>query len=97
MKLDNIRVAQNGFVLEDAYGNIHVAKTLVEAAQIAGETAPPEDKVVYASGENRSALDKARVSAKAGQKIEAIKYLRNAFTPRLGLLEAKDLLEAFME
>ena len=53
--------------------------------------------MVYASGENRSALDKARVSAKAGQKIEAIKYLRNAFTPRLGLLEAKDLLEAFME
>ena len=92
-----IRSARNGFILTDWNGDEHVALTLVEAARIVGEILPDNTTVKYASGENRSALDKARVSAKAGQKIEAIKYLRNAFTPRLGLLEAKELVEAFME
>ena len=92
-----IRSARNGFILTDWNGDEHVALTLVEAARIVGEVLPDNTTVKYASGENRSALDKARVSVMAGQKIEAIKYLRNAFTPRLGLLEAKDLLEAFME
>jgi len=97
MKLDNIRVAQNGFVLEDAYGNLHIAKTLVEAAQIAGETAPPEDKVVYAGGHDAGDLAKAKARACEGYKIDAIKILRNAFTPPLGLREAKELLEVICE
>ena len=92
-----IRSARNGYILTDWDGDEHIALTLVEAARIMGEVLPDNTTVKYASGENRSALDKARVSVMAGQKIEAIKYLRNAFTPRLGLLEAKDLLEAFME
>ena len=92
-----IRSARNGYILTDWNGDEHIALTLVEAARIVGEVLPDNTTVKYASGENRLALDTARVSVMAGQKIEAIKYLRNAFTPRLGLLEAKDLLEAFME
>lgn len=92
-----IRSARNGFILTDWNGDEHVALTLVEAARIVGEILPDNTAVKYASGENRLALDKARVSFHAGQKIEAIKYLRKAFTPRLGLLEAKELVEAFME
>lgn len=97
MKLDTIRIAQNGFVLEDVYGNLHIAKTLLEAAQVAGEMAPPESVVKYTHQFGAAELGKARAAAMAGQKIEAIKILRNTFTPRLGLLEAKELLEAFME
>jgi ribosomal protein L7/L12 len=92
-----IRTARNGYILTDWNGDEHIALTLVEAARIVGEILPDNTTVKYASGENRLALEKARVSFRAGQKIEAIKYVRNAFTPRLGLLEAKELLEAFME
>ncbi len=91
-----IRMVRNGYILTDWNGDEHIALTLVEAARIVGEILPDNTTVKYASGENRSALEKARVSFHAGQKIEAIKYVRNAFTPRLGLLEAKDLVEAFM-
>ena len=91
-----IRTARNGYILTDWNGDEHIALTLIEAARIVGEILPDNTTVKYASGENRSALEKARVSFHAGQKIEAIKYVRNAFTPRLGLLEAKDLVEAFM-
>jgi ribosomal protein L7/L12 len=91
-----IRSARNGFILTDWNGEEHIALTLVEAARIVGEILPDNTKTQYASGENCTTLEKARVAFGAGQKIEAIKYVRNAFTPRLGLLEAKELVEAFM-
>lgn len=92
-----IRSARNGYILTDWNGDEHIALTLVEAARIVGEVLPDNTTVKYANQFGAAELGKARVSAMAGQKIEAIKYLRNAFTPRLGLLEAKELLEAFME
>ena len=91
-----IRAIRNGFILTDWNGDEQFAPTLVEAARIVGEILPDNTKTHYASGENCTTLEKARVAFKAGQKIEAIKYVRNAFTPRLGLLEAKELVEAFM-
>ena len=93
MKLDNIRVAQNGFVLEDSYGNVHIAKTLLEAAQVAGETVPSDGITGYDVGRDAGDLIKAKERALEGYKIDAIKHLRNTFTPRLGLREAKELLE----
>jgi hypothetical protein len=36
MHLGSIKSVSNGFVLEDLYGNVYVAKTLVEAAKLAG-------------------------------------------------------------
>lgn len=93
MKIEKINVAMNGFVLEDDYGNMHIAKTLLEAAQVAGETVPPEGVTGYDVGRDAGDLIKAKERALEGYKIDAIKHLRNTFTPRLGLREAKELLE----
>jgi ribosomal protein L7/L12 len=38
-------------------------------------------------------LSAARACFRDGKKIEAIKILRDCFTPRLGLREAKELIE----
>lgn len=93
MRLENIRVAQNGFVLEDACGNLHVARTLTEAAQIAGEFPPNPSAGGYAPGSNADNLREARREAQAGKKINAIKIIRDCFVPRLGLKEAKEIVE----
>lgn len=93
MRLDNIRVAQNGFVLEDDRGYMHVAKTLTEAAQIAGEFPPNLATAVYAPGLSAHNLLDARREALAGNKINAIKIVRDCFTSKLGLREAKDIVE----
>lgn len=94
MKLESIRVAQNGFVLEDGYGNLHVAKTLLELAQIAGEAAGPNSGFTnYTPGYGLNDLTQVRSLALDNQKINAIKILRDTFTPRLGLKEAKELME----
>jgi ribosomal protein L7/L12 len=91
-----IRSARNGYILTDWSGDEHIALTLVEAARIAGEILPDNTQTKYADQFGAADLFKAREAFKAGQKIEAIKYVRNAFTPRLGLLEAKELVETFM-
>lgn len=95
MKVESIRVAQNGFVLEDAYGNIHIAKTLLEAAQIVGEAVPSSTSTTatYAQGFDSNDLNNVKHYMREGHKIEAIKLLRNMFTARLGLRESKDLVE----
>jgi ribosomal protein L7/L12 len=97
MKLDEIRVASNGYVLMDRQGDYHIASTLGEAAKIVGETylqSYSEDLgVVYAKGHGRDSLVQASIAMKAGRKIDAIKILRTCFTTRLGLLETKELLE----
>jgi ribosomal protein L7/L12 len=91
-----IRTARNGYILTDWNGNEHVALTLVEAARMVGEILPDNTQTKYVHQFGAAELEKAREAFKAGQKIEAIKYVRNTFTPRLGLLEAKELVETFM-
>lgn len=93
MRLDNIKVAQNGFVLEDTYGNLHVAKTLLELAQIAGESVSSPNSTVYAVGFDSNDLSNVKHYAREGRKIDAIKLLRDCFVPRLSLREAKELIE----
>ena len=93
MKLENIKAAQNGFVLKDACGNLYIAKTLLEAAQIAGEIVPDGSSCRYNKGFDSNDLNNVKHYVREGRKIEAIKLLRDCFTPRLGLREAKDLVE----
>lgn len=93
MRLEKITIAQNGFVLEDAYGNLHVAKTLAEAAQIAGESIPASGYTNYSVGFSAEDLSTVKRYMRDGQKINAIKLLRDCFAPRLGLREAKELAE----
>ena len=93
MHLGNIKAANNGFILEDVYGHLYVAKTLLEAAQIAGESVPPTTSSVYAPGFDSNDLNNVKHYMREGKKIEAIKLLRDMFTTRLGLREAKDIVE----
>jgi ribosomal protein L7/L12 len=93
MQIEEIKVAQNGFVLEDDRGNLHVAKTLFEAAQIVGEAVPSPTTATYARGFDSNDLNNVKHYMREGKKIEAIKLLRDLFTARLGLREAKDLIE----
>lgn len=93
MRLENIRIAVNGFVLEDQFGRTHIAKTLLEAAQIAGEIVPSYLGCYYAPGMTPGDLSVAKACFREGKKSEAIKILCNCFVPRLGLREAKDLIE----
>lgn len=93
MRLEKITVAQNGFIVEDCYGNLHIAKTLFEAAGIAGEIVPDSSYVKYSTGSDSNDLNNVKSQFRQGHKIDAIKTLRNCFTPRLGLLEAKELVE----
>jgi ribosomal protein L7/L12 len=93
MRIEYIKVAQNGFVLEDSCGYIHVARTLLEIAEIAGEVVPQSGSTVYDANYSALHLADVRTAALQGRKIDAIKILRNCFVPRLGLREAKDLVE----
>jgi len=93
MRLENIKVAQNGFVIEDAYGNLHIAHTLLEAARLAGEAVPDSGRTEYDTNRCAADLDNVKCLVQEGNKIGAIKLLRDCFTPRLALREAKDLVE----
>lgn len=93
MRLDNIEVATNGFILEEYNGNRYIARTLTEAATIAGEGVPVYTHTGYSAGFDAHSLMAVKSAARAGQKISAIKLLRDCFTPRLGLKEAKELVE----
>ena len=95
MDIKKMHVAQNGFVLEDSFGRMHIASTLHEAAQLAGESPRPSVNTVvrYDAGFGVGNLKQVRSHYYNGHKIEAIKLLRDCFTPRLGLLEAKELIE----
>ena len=93
MRVENIKVAQNGFVLEDNFGNLHIARTLLDAARLAGEVVPGGGYSLYEQDKSHHDLDAVHKLFRAGKKIEAIKLLRGCFVPRLGLREAKDLVE----
>ena len=94
MKLEGIGVAENGFILHDSFGKTHVANTLAEAAIIAGEgPVQPSARTLYSPGFSQTDLREVKVLYKHGDKIAAIKMLRDCFSPRLNLREAKDLVE----
>lgn len=93
MRLENIKVAQNGFVIEDVYGHLHIAKTLLEAARLTGEVVPDSGRTEYDTNRCAADLDNVKCLVQEGRKIDAIKLLRDCFTPRLALREAKDLVE----
>ena len=94
MKLEGIGFAENGFILHDSFGKTHVAKTLTEAAMIAGEvTVQPPAYTNYNPGFNHTDLRYVQTLYKQGDKIAAIKMLRDCFSPKLGLKEAKELVE----
>lgn len=94
MKLEGIGVAENGFILHDSFGKTHVAKTLTEAAMIAGEvTVQPTSYTAYSPGFNHCDLRYVKILYKQGDRIAAIKMLRDCFSPSLGLKEAKELVE----
>lgn len=95
MKLQRIQIANNGFIIEDAYGEAYIAKNLIEAAQIVGEIIPSTSTstAVYASCMGANQLTEVKSLAQQGYKIDAIKKMRDCFTPKLGLREAKDLVE----
>jgi ribosomal protein L7/L12 len=95
MHIEKIHVAQNGFVLEDSFGRMHIAPTLHDAADVAGEFPRPSVNtfVQYVPGFGANDLKSVNRYFRAGRKIDAIKLLRDCFTPRLGLREAKNLVE----
>ncbi len=93
MYLENIKIARNGFVLEDSYGNLHIASTLLDAARVAGESVPGGGQTTYESNKGFQNLNEVRKLFHDGRKIDSIKLLLDCFTPRLGLREAKDLVE----
>lgn len=93
MKLEHIRVVTNGFIVETVNGETYIAKTLTEVVQLAGEFIPSLSTTTYDCGMNASHLSAVKSLAQQGYKIDAIKKLRDCFVPRLGLREAKDLVE----
>ena len=94
MKLQGIGVAENGFILHDSVGKTYIAKTLTEAAMIAGEsTVQPTAYTNYNPGFSHADLRDVKILYKQGDRIAAIKLLRNCFSPKLCLREAKELVE----
>ena len=96
--------ADNGFLIEYDWGTKRVFSSFTEAAQFFGETPVlqaakplPIDYVQYAYGQDANSLTDARTEYRRGNKITAIKMLRETFTPRLGLREAKELVETLFD
>lgn len=97
-----ITQAENGFVVTKDNGDLFVYKTLREAADdLEGRvenfwpTPAPATIVnaVYAPGYYVRNLEIVRRAAMEGRKIDAIKELRSCFVPKLGLKEAKEIIE----
>jgi ribosomal protein L7/L12 len=99
--------ANNGWVANSRWdGPSYVATSLHELATLVEGPAPvikdsffslPETPATvysaYAEGFTVQDLYHIKTLAQAGRKIDAIKHLRNCFTARLNLKEAKELVE----
>jgi len=92
-----ITEAKNGFILEIA-GETYILQSLSDLLSInfdsymaheCGTTA----KSVYGKHYNVTSLLEVRSLAFSGNKIAAIRLLRDVYTFRLGLKEAKELVE----
>jgi ribosomal protein L7/L12 len=99
-KAATITRAENGWVANSQWdGPSYIATSLHELATLVEGPAsvkPQESAMVYSAyADNFTVQDLYHVKtlAQAGRKIDAIKHMRNCFTPRLNLSEAKDLVE----
>lgn len=93
----NIRSVTNGYVLTNGYGDEYIAKSLLDAATVTGEYVPTNTSVMYGVGRSKDTLREVVRLASAGEKISAIKLLRDCYSSTLGLREAKELVELFIE
>ena len=87
----------NGFMVSHGFGNRVVFTSFTAAAEHFGEPPRPSlgsHHTTYQPDTGAYTLREARLHYRDGRKIQAIKLLRNAFTPRLGLREAIELLES---
>jgi hypothetical protein len=98
----SITRANNGWVANSHWdGPSYVATSLHELATLVEGPAPvkPQESATvyssYAEGFTVQDLYHIKTLAQAGRKIDAIKHLRNCFTARLNLREAKELVEVF--
>ncbi len=92
--------ANNGWVANSRWdGPSYIATSLHELATMVEGPAPvkPQESATvysaYAEGFTVQDLYHIKTLAQAGRKIDAIKHLRNCFTARLNLKEAKELVE----
>ncbi len=94
--MSEIRSVSNGYIV-NYNGNEYIASTLAQAAAIIGEPfpAPEFSSTIYEEGCSAVILRNVRSFVRQGERINAIKELRNCFTPRLGLREAKEILDTF--
>ena len=92
-----ITKAKNGLILEIA-GETYVLRSLSDLLSInfdsymaheCGTTA----KSVYGEHRNANSLLEVRGLVVSGNKMDAIRLLRDVYTVRLGLKEAKELVE----
>lgn len=95
-----ITQAENGFVVTKSNGDLYIYKSLHDmATDLEGPVYAPAPlpvsltSTIYAPNCNARNLEIVRHAAIEGRKIDAIKELRNCFVPRLGLKEAKELIE----
>ena len=87
-----ITQAENGFVVTKSNGDLYIYKSLHDmATDLEGPVSLTG--TIYAPGCNARNLEIVQHAAREGRKIDAIKELRNCFAPRLGLKEAKELIE----
>jgi hypothetical protein len=93
MIYESIRGATNGYILTDKNGAETIAKSLFEAAQLSGETVVLPGSTIYAKDSGSGDLEYIKNLAASRDKIATIKALREIFSPRLGLREAKDIVE----
>lgn len=99
-KAATITRAENGWVANSQWdGPSYIATSLHELATLVEGPAPvkPQESATvyssYADGFTVQDLYHVKNLAQEGRKIDAIKHLRNCFTARLNLKEAKELVE----
>ena len=94
-----IKKAKNGFVVYESAGDMSIYPSLHDMADaIEGPAGGVQSglhygNTVYAPDATALNLTRLRGWAAVGRKIDAIKELRNTFEPKLGLKEAKDIIE----
>jgi ribosomal protein L7/L12 len=92
-----ITEAKNGFIIEIA-GEIYILQSLsdlwsIEVERYTVREIGTTELNVYGNNYGPANLLSVRSLVCSGKKIEAIKLLRNIYTFRLGLKEAKELVE----
>lgn len=98
----NIITAENGFMVESNYGGVRrVFPSFYAAAEYYREPIPApaaqDAPTYYTSGHNKDTIREVISLYRSGEKINAIKLMRDIYGTRLGLREAKELVELLAE